>query len=116
MTYNTYIHFFRALAPRLDEADFRTMMDNPKYKALKHENTNKTDTMLVLTPTGVNYLKEQWGINVNKNGEKRKRGETLTERDKILQSSSLSVKNGDLQKFNNRILDLVDLYFTIPEK
>ena len=72
---------------------------------------NDTDPMVILTNFGLTYLKNQWGENVNKNGKKNedkvkpKPDETVTQ-----------VKHADVQRFDNRLINLLLPYYTSPEK
>jgi hypothetical protein len=97
---------------RLDEGDYKTIIENHKYKALKFETLQKTEPLVVLNPSGVSYLKEKWGLNLNKNGEKRMVHETIKETEKQF----LANKQIDMQRLDNRITNLVSLYYSIPEK
>jgi hypothetical protein len=106
------IIIFSALSVRLDEGDFKTIIENPKYKALKFETLQKTEPMVILNPSGVLYLKEKWGLNLNKNGEKRMLNETVKES----VNHSVVNKQKDMQRLENRMLSLVTTYYTSPEK
>ena len=91
------------------------MIENVKYKALKHETVHKTDPMVLLHASGVAYLKETWGLVVNKNGEKRKLKESRKETEEKFAASSLDIKAGYVQSVNNQILRLITDYYTPPD-
>ena len=103
--------YFSALGNRLDEGDYRTIMDNHKYKILKYETDNRINGMIVLNPSGVSLLKEKWGLTVNKNGDKRRNHDTLPGGEKEM----ISLRKKDIRKLNNRILKLVLSYYHEPK-
>ena len=103
--------YFSALGNRLDEGDYRTIIDNPKYKVLKHETENKIKGMIILNPSGVTLLKDKWGLSVNKNGDKRLKHDTLPQGDKEMIAGRMK----DIQKLNNKILNLVLGYYHEPK-
>ena len=87
---------------------------NPKYKALKFETMNKTDQCVILTTAGVSYLKEKWGEVVNKNGMKIGPKSFLHV---ISHKKNTSApKHADLQRFDNRLYNLVVPFYTLPER
>jgi hypothetical protein len=98
-----------ALGPRLDSGDFKTIIENHKYKALKQETLfpDSTEPYLILTKTGVGYLKEA-GINVNKNGVKCK------ERTVVAPISAKISKAA--QRLDNHLINLLEPFFTEPKK
>ena len=102
---------------RLDEGDFKTIIENVKYLALKKETVDKSEQPLViLSPTGVAYLAETWDKKVDKNGRKRANNETIKKGEKVSSQSLLTNPNGDVQRINNRILSLTKMYYSEPEK
>jgi hypothetical protein len=105
-------NIFSSLGVRLDEGDFKTIIENPKYKALKFETMQKTEPMVILNPSGVLYLKEKWGLNLNKNGEKRMLNETIKESE----IHCVANKQKEMQRLENRMINLVTTYYTSPEK
>jgi hypothetical protein len=98
-----------ALGPRLDAGDFKTIIENPLYKALKQETMfpDSTEPYLILTKTGVGYLKEV-GINVNKHGVKCK------ERTVVAPIAAKISKAA--QKLDNHLINLLNPFFTEPKK
>ena len=58
------------LGERLTYEDFQLIRDSAKFLALAKEEDGQ-DHLLVLTPTGVAYLKENFSINVNRYGKTR---------------------------------------------
>ena len=107
---------FSALGVRLDDGDFKTIVENPKYLALKHETVQKSDHLVYLNPCGVAYLRDVWGKNVNKCGEKRNSKETVKESENHTSASFLAAPKGDVQRFDNRIMNLTAGFFSAPEK
>ena len=71
--------------------------------------------MVLLHTSGVAYLKETWGIIVNKNGEKKKLKESRKETEEKFAASSLDIKAGYVQTVNNQILSLIAEYYTPPD-
>ena len=58
------------LGDRLTHEDFHLIRDSVKFLALAKEGDSQ-DHLLVLTPTGTAYLKENFSINVNRHGKTR---------------------------------------------
>ena len=97
------------MLPRLDEADLKTITNNPKYKALKKENMDKDSngSLVILTIAGLAYLKETCGADVDKNRGKRQELNACT---------SISTKrHKNAQKVDNDLLNLVLPFVTDPE-
>lgn len=109
--FSRHSFIFSALSPRLDDADFKTIVDNPKYKVLKHETMTQTSGMVILHPSGVAYLNDTWNLKVNKNGEKRLKNDTMRENEKVF----LGNKAKEMHRLNNRIRDLVAQYYQDPK-
>ena len=88
---------------------------NPKYKALKFETMNKTDQCVILTTAGVSYLKEKCGEVVNKNGMKIVDPKSFLHVISHTKNAS-AFKNADIQRFDNRLFNLVVPFYTLPER
>ena len=58
------------LGEQLTYEDFHLIRDSVKFLALAKEEDSQ-DHLLVLTPTGTAYLKENFSINVNRHGKTR---------------------------------------------
>ena len=105
---------------RLDEGDFKTIVNNPKYKALKQETVQNVvrdeERMVMLTGRGVAYLRDNWSLTVTKYGSKRKHHETLKENEKPGPSSGSIVNLAEINRFNDRILKLVNRFYTEPTR
>lgn len=61
---------FSYLGERLTYEDFHKIRDSAKFLALVKEEESQ-DHLLVLTPTGIAYLKENFSVNVNRYGKTR---------------------------------------------
>ena len=95
----------------MDEFDYKTIFNNTKYLALKHEteNNNKKEPMVILTKSGISILKEKWGKAVNKNGDKSTNA--------INPKSTIYLeRRGDAQIYDNFLLNLVLPFYTEPER
>ena len=88
---------FSALGVRLDDGDFKTIVEYPKYLALKHETVQKSDHLVYLNPSGVAYLRDVWGKNVNKCGEKRNSKETVKESEKHFKRRRSAIRQSNYE-------------------
>ena len=99
------------MGPRLDDGDYKTICNNVKYLALKEETVkgNMKFPMVILTKSGVSYLKEKWGRSVNKNGERSNNKEN--------QPTTTSTEgHADAQRIDNDLINLILPFFTDPER
>ena len=98
------------MSRKLDEFDYKTIFNNPKYLALKHETvTCKKEPMVILTKIGISILKEKWGKVVNKNGNKS----TNVINPKL---TLYLERHDDAITYDNFILKLVLAFYTKPER
>ena len=102
---------FSALAPRLDDGDYKTICNNVKYHVLKEETINGStkDPMVILTKSGVTYLKEKLGVSVDKNGTKRTNKENQTPK-------TSAKHHAEAQRLDNHLINLILPFFTDPER
>ena len=91
--------------------DYKTIFNNVKYLALKHEtgNSEKKDPMVILTKSGIGVLREKWGETVNKYGDKS----TNAEYPKAPISRE---RHADAQRYDNLLLDQLLPFYTPPER
>eukprot|EP00090_Calanus_glacialis_P047086 TRINITY_DN9556_c0_g1_i2.p1 TRINITY_DN9556_c0_g1~~TRINITY_DN9556_c0_g1_i2.p1 ORF type:complete len:229 (-),score=46.81 TRINITY_DN9556_c0_g1_i2:320-1006(-) len=97
------------LGERLTYEDFQLIRDSAKFLALAKEEDGQ-DHLLVLTPTGVAYLKENFSINVNRYGKTRTNRNGLG--GKVETFPRIHIR--DIHRLDNRILALVADYFSPP--
>ena len=103
------IYYRSTLGPRLNIDDFKTINQNPKYLALRQESVlgAAEDPLVILTKSGVDYLKKQWGKSVNKNG---KRCPSSNDSRQPIPAT----RRGDAQRCDNLIFNLILPYYTAP--
>ena len=98
------------MATRLDEADYKTIFNTTKYHTLKKEatSTNLKEPLVTLTKSGIIYLKENVGLNVDKNGVKRLDPKMFT--------PISNARHRDAQRFDNRLITLTQPFYNEPKK
>ena len=95
----------------MDQNDYNTICDNVKYLALKHETAAGCvdEPLVILTKSGVSYLKQQWGKTVNKNGKKCKNAENNP-------PPQTFARHADAQRVDNDLLNIVLPFYKDPER